>query len=168
MSFFDDMVGTLSHNISMTEDFSDDILYKFGRRGNVQCLTFIGRICPANQKFQKEVLYSFQMSCDEDCTAADIRAKLYHDRNKISQNDLVAIGNELNNEKPFCPFFFDPHAGRGVVATQFSHFYNYIDDDDPKEDNQDFYIIGSAEIKLSQFYEKLLWSAKAYIRHECI
>lgn len=166
MGFFNDMVGTLSHNISMNECFSDDVEYKYGRKGDLQCLTFMGRICPSNQKFQKEVLYSFQMSCDESSTKADIRAKLYHDRNKISPNDLIEIGNKLNNERPFCPFFFDPKAGRGVVATEFFHCYIY--EDDPDEDDQEFYIIRSAETKLSQFYHKLFWASSAYIRHDCI
>lgn len=166
MSFFNDMVGTLSHNISMNDNFSDDVEYKYARSGDVQCLTFMGRICPSNQRFQKEVLYSFQMACDESSTTANIRAKLYHNRNKICPSDLIEIGNDLNNEKPFCPFFFDLKAGRGVVATEFFHYYAYVDE--PEIDDQEFYIIRSAEVKLSQFYHKLSWAASAYIRHDCI
>lgn len=166
MGFFDDMVASLSRNIEVYEHFSVDAEYRFGHDGDHKCMGFITRICPSNKRDGKTIPYSFTMTCDELNTTASIRAKLYHDRQKITPEDLIEIGNELNMQFPYCPFFFDTNEGRGVVATVIFSSEHYPNG--PDVDDGQFFMLPDARNQLSQFYEKLLKTSEAYIRHGCV
>lgn len=165
MGYFKDMVASLARNIDVNEDFPGDYTFDYGQEGTLECITFMGRICPSNKPFGKTILYSFRMTCDDANTTSYIRAKLYHDRNKITEEDLILIGNELNSEFPFCPFFYDKAAGRGVVATEIFSTFAYNNDD--SEDDEVF-VIPHARNQLHQFYIKLSAAAETYIKDDCV
>lgn len=166
MGFFDDMVASLSRNIEVYEHFSVDAEYKYGRYGDQKCMAFTARICPSNTRHGKTIPYIFKMTCDEANTTASVRAKLYHDRQKITPEDVIEIGNELNMQFPYCPFFFDTSEGRGVVATVIFSSEHYPDGSN--NDDGQFFMLPDARNQLSQFYEKLLKTSEAYIRHGCV
>ncbi len=165
MGYFNDMVASLTRNIEMNEDFPGDCKFNFSQEGKLECINFMGRICPSNKPFGKSILYSFRMACDVDDTTSYIRANLYHRRNKISEEDLIIIGNELNSEFPFCPFFYDKEVGRGVVATEIFSTFAYNNDD--SEDDEVF-VIPHARNQLHQFYIKLSAAAETYIKDDCV
>jgi hypothetical protein len=171
MRFIDNMLLNFNANCSRDEVFLGDYEESVDHDGVISCMSFKNRICPSEKPYEKSILYKFQMRCDNSNMDIEIRAILRHNRKLIEPEDLIDIGNDLNSEFPFCPFFFDRKIGRGVVATEWNMFGMYI----PADNEEDEHAIDDAlEVRrgvmdrFSQLHWKLNEVAKAYIQHECV
>ncbi|PWG15640.1 hypothetical protein [Salibaculum griseiflavum] len=171
MRFIDNMLLNFNANCNRDEVFLGDYKERVEHEGEISCMSFINRICPSEEPYGRSIPYKFQMRCDNFNMHAEIRATLHHDRKLIDPEDLIEIGNDLNSEFSFCPFFFDRKMGRGVVATEWNMFGMYIPADS-KED--ECAIEDGLEVRrdimnrFSQLYWKLNEVAKAYIKHDCV
>ena len=171
MRFIDNMLLNFHANCNRDEVFLGDYKESVEHVGNISSMSFSDRICPSEEPFGKSIPYKFLMRCDNSNMYAEIRTTLYHDCKLIEPEDLIEIGNDLNSEFPFCPFFLDRKMRRGVVATEWSMFGMYIPADNEEDDCA---IEDALEVRrgvmnrFSQLYWKLNEVAKAYIQHGCV